>query len=227
MNSEENHPNLFEVVQSIKRSLSDVPELVHSWRFLAGVVYALNQYYQATDRFPTTKITDERKYIQETDDVLSHILEEEHPNGNWLRGFYYNAGVMRLDACYDRIFKAYLRSNLEESKCPSCGKDMINGPSLYNKIRHDFSVLFSEKQFEKSNFGKVRHEVNSLKHYEGGADLGEREQPELLHKALTELVTFLRDPKVTKELAKQFSGKGIIVGRKTSHGENCPTRCST
>ena len=220
MSSKENHPDLSEVVQSIKKSLSDVPELVHSWRFLAGVVYALNQYYQVTDHYPTTKIADEKEYIQETDDVLSHILEKEHPNRNWLRGFYYNAGVIRLDACYERIFKAYLGSSLnnkEETKCPSCGKNKIDGPYLYKKIRHDFSSLFSEEQYEKSNFGKVRHEVNSLKHYEGGADLTEREQPELLHRALTELVAFLRDPKVTEELVKKFSGKGIIVGRKTSH----------
>jgi hypothetical protein len=220
MNSKENNPDLSEVVQNIKESLSDVPELVHSWRFLAGVVYALNQYCQVTDHYSTTKIADEKEYIQETDDVLSHILEKEHPNRNWLRGFYYNAGVMRLDACYERIFKAYLGSSLnnkEESKCPSCGKSKIDGFYLYKKIRHDFSSLFSEEQYDKSNFGKVRHEVNSLKHYEGGADLTEREQPELLHQALTELVAFLRDQKVTEELVKKFSGKEIIVGRKTSH----------
>jgi len=75
MNSKENHPDLSEVVQSIKKSLSDIPELVHSWRFLAGVVYALNQYYQVTDHYLTTKIADEKEYIQETDDVLSHILQ--------------------------------------------------------------------------------------------------------------------------------------------------------
>ncbi len=52
---------------------------------------------------------------------------------------------------------------------------------------------------------------------QGGADFTEREQPELLHRALTELIAFLRDPKVTEELVKKFSGKGIIVGRETSH----------
>lgn len=214
MNSKENHPDLSDVVQSIKKSLSDVPELVHSWRFLAGVVYALNQYYQVTDHNPTTKIADEKEYIPETDDVLSHILEKGHPIRNWLRGFYYNTGLMRLDACYERIFKAYL--GIKERKCPSCG-NKIDGYYLYEKIIHDFSSLFPEKEYQKSNFGKVRHEVNSLKHYEGGANLTEREDPELLHQALTELVAFLRDPKVTEELVKRFSGKGIIVGRKTSH----------
>lgn len=219
MNSKENHPNLSEAVQSIKKSLSDAPELVHYWRFLAGVVYALNQYYQVIDHYPTLMIADEKEYIPETHDVLSHILKKEHPNKNWLRGFYYNAGVTRLDACYERIFKAYLGSSLndkEESKCPSCGKNKIDGPYLYKKIRHDFSSLFLEEQYEKSNFGKVRHEVNSLKHYEGGADLAEREQPKLLQRALDELVTFLIDPKVTEVLVEKFSGKGVIVGRKTN-----------
>ena len=216
MNSKENHPNLSGVVQSIKKSFLEVPELVHIWRFLAGVVYALNQYYQVTDQYPTTKIADEKEYIQETDFVLSHILEKEHPNRNWLRGFYYNAGLMRLDACYERLFKAYLDSSLdnrEESKCPSCGKSKIDANYLYEKISHDFSSLFPEK-YEESNFGKVRYAVNSLKHYEGGAPFTEREQPEILHRALTDLVAFLRDPKVIEELSKKFSGKGIKVGRK-------------
>ena len=219
MHSKENRPPLSEVVQSIKKSLSDVPELVHSWRFLAGVVYALEQYYQITDHYPTTKIADEKEYIRETVDVLAHILAKECQNRNWTRGFYYNAAVMRLDACYERIFKAYLGNfnNEEESKCPSCGKNTIDGPRLYKKIRDDFSSLFSEKKYEESNFGKIRKEVNSLKHYEGGTDLTEREQPELLHRALSELVAFIRNQKVTEELYGRFSGKGIVVGRKKSY----------
>jgi len=219
MNSKENHPNLLGAVQSIKECLSDVPELVHTWRFLAGVVYALNQYYQVTDYYPDTTIDDEKEYIEETDGILSNILEKEYPNRNWLRGFYYNAGLMRLDACYERIFKAYLDSSLDnkkESKCPSCGKSKIDGPYLYKKIRCNFSSFFSEEKYEESNFGKVRYGVNSLKHYVGGAPFAKREQPELLHSALTELVAFLRDPRVIDELAKKFSGKRIIVGRKTS-----------
>ena len=218
MQSKENHPALSNLVQSIKKSFSDIPGLVHSWRFLAGVVYALEQYYQIADHYPPTMITDEKEYIRETDDVLAHILEKYYENRNWARGFYYNAAVMRLDACYERIFKAYLGSfnNEEESKCLMCGRNKIDGPFLYKKISRDFSLLFSEKQYENSNFGKIRKEVNSLKHYEGGADLTEREQPELLHRALVELVAFITDPKVTEELNRKFS-KGIIVGRKTSN----------
>lgn len=217
-----NHPYLSGLVQNIKKCLADVPELVHCWRFLTGVVYALNQYYQITNRYPSTKDADENEYIQETDDVLSSILDNQPPKESWLKGFYYNAALMRLDAAYERIFKAYLDGNLinkEERKCTSCGKgkDKIDGPYMYEKIRDDFSSLFLEKEYQESNFGKVRGEVNSLKHYVGGADLTEREQPELLHRALTELVAFLREPKVTEELVKKFSGKGIIVGRKTSH----------
>ena len=219
MKAKANHPDLSGLVQNIKKCLADVPELVHCWRFLTGVVYALNQYYQITNRYPFTKVADENEYIQETDDVLTSILDNQPPKESWLRGFYYNAALMRLDAAYERLFKAYLDGNLikkEERKCTSCGKDKIDGPYMYKKIRDDFSSLFPEKEYQESNFGKVRGEVNSLKHYVGGADLTEREQPELLHRALTELVAFLMDSIVSKELFKKFSEKGIIVGRKTS-----------
>jgi hypothetical protein len=211
MNRQGNHEDLSAVVEAIKKTLTDIPGLVHSWRFLAGVVYALNQYYQMNVQCPSANIADECEYVSETDDVLSHILEKGHPNPNWVRGFYYNAAVMRLDACYERIFKAYLDLR-EQIKCSCCEKNLIDGPYLYERIKNEFGSLFS-LTYEESNFGKVRHEVNSLKHFEGGADREERELPELLHRSLAELVSFLRDPKVNNKLIEKFSEKEIIVGR--------------
>lgn len=198
--------------QIIKKCLEDIPELVHCWRFLAGVVFALRQYTEISCNSSAT-ISDENIYINETEDILTFILNNETPKENWQKGFYYNAALMRLDAAYERFFKAYLEGKYgENNKCSKCGRNKIDGRYLYGEIRKRFSTLFTEK-YETSNFNKVRRAVNSLKHYVGGADVVEREQPHVLYRALAELVDFLRDPTAIKEL-KKFSGKGIIAGRK-------------
>jgi hypothetical protein len=190
------------VVHEIIKGRADFPELVHFWRFLTGVVYSLDQYWKMSSCYYSfMKNSDEQEYIQETDNVLTSILNNKPPTASWLRGFYYNAALMRLDAAYERFFKAYL------------GKQKLDSPNMYMEIRSKFSSIFPKKEYEESNFGKMRREVNSLKHFVGGADPTEREQPEVLQRALIELVAFLKDPIVIKELNK-FSGKGIIAGRK-------------
>lgn len=205
--------DLIGLTQEIKNNLVDFRALLHCWRFLAGVVYALDQYNQIANVCPLATLSDD-EYIQEADNVFASILTNKLPPENWLRGFYYNAALMRLDAAYERFFKAYLdgKCNLN-LKCTECDKNKTDGPYLYAEIRKEFSSLFPEKKFEDSNFWKVRHEVNSLKHYIGGANLAEREQPAILRQALDELVAFLNDPTVRKELAK-FSGSEPITGRK-------------
>ena len=202
-------------LQIIKKCLADFPELVHCWRFLTGVVYALEQYYQLCKYQPSTvQISDEREYVAQTDNVLTSILNSQIPSVSWLRGLYYNAALMRLDAAYERFFKSYLEGKYNEKEnCSLCRRSQIDGPLLYGKIRKEFGSLFPEMKCEDSNFGKVRRAVNSLKHFVGGADLTEREQPDVMYRALIDLVAFLSDPRVIKEL-KKFSGKGIIAGRK-------------
>lgn len=210
-----NH-DLTGLTQNIEKSLADFPELVHSWRFLAGVLYALRQYAE----IHSPAISNEQQYIKETDDVLTSMLNKQTPKESWQKGFYYNAALMRLDAAYERFFKTYLHGKYDEkSKCITCGRNKIDGKYLYTEIRKEFSNLFPEELYEKSNFYKVRRAVNSLKHYIGGADVTEREQPEILEGALNELVMFLRDPLVIKEL-KKFSGQGILAGRILNKNKN-------
>ena len=215
MSSEEKYPDLSKKILSLEKSLSNVPKLVHSWRFLAGVVFALNEYHRVANDCPPRETKDEEAYIEETRTILPRVLERPYPSDDWLRGFYYNAALMRLDACYERLFKAYLVDKLHDSeKCLEC-KKKIDGPYLYRKIREDFKSLFPVEEFEKSNFGVIRQEVNDLKHFPGGAERFRREQPRRLESALDELMTFIRNRKVINKLKKNFPGKGVIDGRKS------------
>ena len=131
MNSKDSHPDPSAVAENVHLLLSNVPELVHSWRFLAGAVYALDQYYQLVDRFPSLELAEEG-YIAETRKVLSFIKKGQIPAENWLRAFFYNAAAMRLDAAYERFFKACLPGNLSAEE----------GPRLYQEIRKRFPSSF-------------------------------------------------------------------------------------
>lgn len=202
MNSMHSQAFPSDVSENFQRLVANVPELVHSWRFLAGVLYALDQYYQIADRSPRPELTDER-YLEETMELLSCIKEGQFPAENWLRAFFYNAAVMRLDAAYERFFRA----------CLSEGSKNMKGPKLYKKIRMKFPSCFPYEEFKDSPFGQIRKEVNSLKHDPGGADASQRELPDVLHSAMKELVAFLGTPGVIIELQKTYSTKGVVVDK--------------
>ncbi len=197
---------VYDLSDDLQHLLTEVPELVHSWRFLTGVVYALQQYYQIVDRCPRQNLPD-KEYIEETTKVLSLIKEERLPDDNWLRGFFYNAAVMRLHAAYERFFKVYLSPDFDEQ----------HGDVLYKEIQKKFPSSFPKGRYEDSLFGEIGHEVNSLKHFPGGVDLLEREQPDLLHQGLTKLVAFLKLPDVVNELQTKFKGRGTVAGRGKTH----------
>jgi hypothetical protein len=65
--------------EDLQHLLSTVPELVHSWRFLAGVLYALDQYYQLDDRCPELA---EKEYVERTKKILSCIKKGHVPAKN-------------------------------------------------------------------------------------------------------------------------------------------------
>lgn len=161
------------------------------------MVYAVNRYHHISDSCMAIKVSDEDAYIKDTKDVLSNILilEKEHPNSNWLKGFYYNAAIMRVDTCYERLFRAYLET------------EKGDGPDLYEDIQGSLSHLFPIESYKDSNFGKVRKRiVNCLKHDVHGVKIKDRENVELLESALKELLAFCSDATLTNRLSRSVLG---------------------
>ena len=162
------------VVGPMRRLMHAAPEHIHLWRFIAGVAYALEQYERLAVLSPKVDRSDQF-YVDQMLSILENLNTGAEQEGGWLRGFFYNAGLMRLDAAWERSLRTIL------------GKKG-NGPELYNLLRADDPAL---PEYTGSLFESVRKEVNELKHDEHGASEKLRERPNIQRESLWQLLALL------------------------------------
>ena len=162
------------VLGPLRRLMHDAPEHIHLWRFIAGVAYAMEQYERLAVLSPKVDRSDQF-YVDQTLSVLENLNTGAEPERDWLRGFFYNAGLMRLDAAWERSLRTIL------------GKKGA-GPTLYNFLRADDPAL---PEYKSSLFGSVREEVNALKHDEKGAPEELRERSNVQRESLWQLLALL------------------------------------
>jgi len=150
---------------------------IHLWRFVAGVVFALDHYDLLSKRYPSS--AKPRSYKSESLNLLRAISAGAEPPGNWQRGFFYNSAIMRLDAAWERSIHAILNS--PETK-------QLSAKQLWRDLRR---IEPSLPAYDKSKFKPVRDEVNALKHDVGGAPEPIRERPDVLREGLEALLLLL------------------------------------
>jgi len=148
-------------------------EQLHLSRFIAGVIYALEEYERLTIISPKRLQTDQ--FFSEELQNLLNSIESTLPPPNWLRGFFYNAAIMRLDAVWERTLRIILIDDRFE----------VDGSDLYERV-------FVNQKYYGSIFHHMRTEVNHLKHRFGGLPNAVRENPTVLRDGLTELLSLVK-----------------------------------
>jgi len=145
---------------------------LHLSRLIAGVVYALEEYNRLAILAPKEPQTDQY-YLDELQHLLSVFQSAAGPPNNWLRVFFYNDGILRLDAAWEwtlRIIKKDVKTSARV---------------LYNKI-------FVYETYTGSIFQQVRTEVNVLKHDFRGLLEEIRENPAILSEGLVQLLSLVK-----------------------------------
>ena len=165
-----------DAISALETLIHNAPEHIHLWRFIEGAVFALQSYDDLAVRSSKSEQTDEF-YRNEAVEMLMNLRSNTPPPPNWLRGFFYNAAVMRLDAAWERSMRIILAE-------PNDG----DGPGLYERLRHTKAGMAA---YDDSRFSRVRKEVNALKHQGQGARDAIREQPEVLRGCLQDLLVLL------------------------------------
>lgn len=117
------------ILETLQKILDSYPALIHSWRFAAGSVYALRNYYVAMERAPQPR-GNESDYIPKTRLLITALLENQPPDSDWERGFWFNSAIMRIDALWERIFRLLLPVGVD-----------CNGPSLYRIVQQSLKSL--------------------------------------------------------------------------------------
>ena len=169
---------------SVTRLIADVrgiaeahPHLIHTWRFAASALWAMRQYY--TTRLDDSTHFDDSSYVIDTFNNLEALRDDKPLSPNWMRGFWFNAAIMRLDGLWERCFKVIVTN----------AADRRNGPTLYRKCCQALEI---PGDYRQSPYCKVRRIVNQLKHVEHGASADNREHPDLPIELLNALLVVIR-----------------------------------
>ena len=202
MNQEERQTELNCFLREIRELVDIYPRLTHSWRFAVSTVWAMRHYYAAhAAQPPPPQGFDENEYVQDTKTNIDVLLANKDVSQDWVRGFWFNAAIMRLDALWERCFKVFFPADCR-----------LDGPCLYALIQARRATP-SSARYEDSNFGKVRTIVNQLKHETCGAAPGIRENQDLPMNMVKDLLAVIRDR--TLKTSLESLGKGPVqAGRQ-------------
>lgn len=190
-------------LKDIRKLVSDYPALTHTWRFATSAVLAAGSYYAADEKHPPKANRNEDSFIEDTIENIDAVLAGNGVSLDWVRGFWFNAAVMRLDSLWERLFKLFVPPEVD-----------CNGPSLYRLVQARSSCLVLP--YQASSFGLVREVVNKLKHEPGGAEVDNRESRDLPLKALADFLAVTKEPVFENDLTAL--GKSVIAGKRKRTG---------
>jgi hypothetical protein len=198
---------------SIQCLIHDVPDLIHTWRFLIGSVYALQQRVRIGTSDESKPPISDNAFIDRTNVLLNQILTGGQVEREWEAGFWYNAAVIRIDACYERIFRALLSENLPPAE--NDPQEKVRGArklweALQNKAGFTLVLPYA---YLNSNWKVLRDEVNSIKHWRFGASRTVRMDTERTVRALEELLEILNKPACRDLLQSKFATKRARDGK--------------
>jgi hypothetical protein len=139
----------------------EIPELTHTFNFLLGAVYSLREACARgyRDRADYAE-TDRSDHLSRLHTVVAALLADAPLEPVWIAGFYYNAAIMRIDACYERLLKAML----EAAHVKPAGK------AKRRQSKTDLWASQLERQLSlhppitRYHLEWARTEVNKLKH---------------------------------------------------------------
>lgn len=103
-------PGTERLLGRVKELSKSYPALAHELRFAVGAIWALNQASKNHKDRASYAERDRKGHLDELQEVIKAIQQGEQPTPKWMAGFYYNAAIMRIDACRER-FKIALGSS--------------------------------------------------------------------------------------------------------------------
>ena len=189
----------------VETLMREAPDLVHTWRFALGIVYALLQRVEA-GRSDETRTLNENDFLPRTRDLLQQVRDDAAVEPEWLAGFWYNAAIMRTDALYERCFRALLQET-----------EKANAAKLYGDLYGKFSTEMDQamaSSYGMSLWRDIRCEVNSLKHFTFGADPFIRMKTERAILALEQLFSLLTSAQPQAKLELLYRTGSVHTGKK-------------
>jgi hypothetical protein len=150
-----------QLLERVKKLSKACPKLSHTFRFLTSAILALHKsetlgHKNRAEYAEADRVEHNKELLSTIDDLQRGIL----PNDRWMAGFYYNAAVMRIDACYERLLKAMPKRSTGDVSNPSRHESKTN--RLARGVETYFGLRYPH--FARQKLEANRDEVNNLKH---------------------------------------------------------------
>ena len=192
------------LAQRLENISGDCQELAHTFRFLATAITSLHEaeLHGYKDRSTYTD-PDRARHFQELLDFFAAVRSGVHPTDQWIAGFYYNASIMRIDACYERLLVALGQA-----------LGMVQPPKKSIKSKTDAYAEAVEGKlgltvpFKRAKLELNRKEVNRLKHALFGQQAQDSTGDDLgnAFSAIEQLLAILEDNAVRRQLKLAYPG---------------------
>ena len=194
------------LLSRLKTLATAIRGLSHTFRFIVGAVYALREARALGHRDRVDYGEDDRnKHLSQLLAVINALDAGLLLDPTWKAGFYYNAAIMRIDACYERFLKA-----VEEAAAAGHAQRRADEAETEALARHAETALRLGSPLVRDHLRCVRKEVNKLKHVLYGQQpqhAGERVEASDVNnalKAVAELVSMMERPEIKALLATRF-----------------------
>jgi hypothetical protein len=195
------------LVDSISRIKKSCPQLAHTFRFVTGAIWALASANKLGHRNRASYgAKDQQLHLDELDEVVHTLRKGATPPQKWEAAFYYNAAILRIDACYERLLTAVLKA-IPSTFPKSTKQNLSKTEQMARQIESDLNT----GSLAKCHLESVRNEVNKLKHELFGQEVhhaAQRTNPDDLDNALaalTELLGILENPTILSRLNSQYA----------------------
>lgn len=195
------------LLERISRLAQSCPELAHTYRFAAGAVFALASAYELGHRNRASyKEVDCLRHLDDLKEVCDSVSNGAAPPAQWQAGFYYNAAIMRIAACYERLLKAVIEAINSTPPKTSCRRS-----STTEQMAKWVENGLQTGSLERTHLESVRREVNNLKHGlfgQGVPDAWQRINVDDLSNAcaaLSELLAIVENQKILSCIKSKYT----------------------
>ena len=185
----------------------ECPGLTHTFNFIVGAVYSLRKARRFGHRDRVTYgDTDPSGHVSRLSDAIDAVAVGAIPEPVWIAGFYYNAAIMRIDACYERLLRAMLAA--AGVKPEKVTEDQPWTDTMAGQLERTLNL---DPPLAREHLTWARKEVNNLKHKLFGQEPShalKRPEPSDLTNAIAaidELLAAMERQEIRLQLASHFA----------------------
>lgn len=192
----------------LKKLSNGLKGLTHTFNFILGAMMSIREARRLghKDRADYDE-SDRTGHLNRFHRAINAVNDGQAPDNDWMAGFYYNAAMMRIDACHERFLKAVLEAVGEDPEKVTTNSNEQKTDALARKVEQVLLLA----PLSREHLKWTRREVNNLKHQIFGhqphhvKDRPDSSDIDNATAAIEELLILIENDQIQAKLREEFS----------------------